>query len=586
MTFYEAALRVLEEAGAPLHSTDITKRAIDRGLLSHIGKTPELTMLSRLAAMAKRPRDRKILVTARDTFALTDWMLTEDAAALEVTGAVEPNPEEALPPYRPVERHPEARAEFLRAIGRQAERERKRRSDDDGRRKKFPPVSEVAFELLQECQGALGPVELIARLKAGDLVDEIGPQQLVAALAEENQRRVDQGRRPTFAAARSEGGELQLSVERLTEGGPSPVELQQAFCLAAGLPFEEGRVVLRGARAPSKSEAVPPASPEDQSLVQQAKHAVRDAKKAMARVLRRLLGELELGTLEKSCVRMLHGLHFRELKLARRSKDGPTLTGRRKDGSLELRYAVRLLKGSQPVDRRHVQDLRRDLAHHGAHVGLLLSAGEARGDARAEALAGGAPIFVWCGDALAEKFFEAQVGVTVTSVELYAINEGFFEQAKLDAEESQRRREERQKERSQRGGGEGGADDGEARPPSEEPRERSEPKTAPTLALESEPDDASGDERDDGPDDESGEPAESGEGSADGAASGEGRKRRRRRRRRRRGAARPEGARLEATSTSEGTEAGSAGAPLAPPALPTPPMPPTDSGGSGAPPTE
>ena len=82
MTFYEAALRVLEEAGMPLHSTDITKRAVDKGLLSHVGKTPEVTMLSRLAAMARRGRERKLQVTVRDTFALTDWMLPEDHEAL------------------------------------------------------------------------------------------------------------------------------------------------------------------------------------------------------------------------------------------------------------------------------------------------------------------------------------------------------------------------------------------------------------------------------------------------------------------------------------------------------------------------
>jgi hypothetical protein len=37
MTFYEAALRVLEEAGAPLHYLEITKRSLDKGLFSHIG---------------------------------------------------------------------------------------------------------------------------------------------------------------------------------------------------------------------------------------------------------------------------------------------------------------------------------------------------------------------------------------------------------------------------------------------------------------------------------------------------------------------------------------------------------------------
>jgi hypothetical protein len=46
---------------------------------------------ARLAAQAKRSRERKLVITARDTFALADWMLTEDADALAVTGIAGPS---------------------------------------------------------------------------------------------------------------------------------------------------------------------------------------------------------------------------------------------------------------------------------------------------------------------------------------------------------------------------------------------------------------------------------------------------------------------------------------------------------------
>src|SRR5262252_643419 len=117
MTFYEAALRVLEAAGRPMHVQEITEQSIAQNLLSHVGKTPEQTMLSRLAAMARRTRDRRVIVTAKDTFALVDWQLPEDAAALAVTGVPEPNPEEDLPPLRPAERHPDPRNDNVRAAG-------------------------------------------------------------------------------------------------------------------------------------------------------------------------------------------------------------------------------------------------------------------------------------------------------------------------------------------------------------------------------------------------------------------------------------------------------------------------------------
>ena len=77
MTFYEAALQVLAKAGNPLTYQEITKLSLEEGLLSHIGKTPEMTMLARLRAVAKRMHDKPIMVTAKDTFALTEWMLPE-----------------------------------------------------------------------------------------------------------------------------------------------------------------------------------------------------------------------------------------------------------------------------------------------------------------------------------------------------------------------------------------------------------------------------------------------------------------------------------------------------------------------------
>lgn len=440
MTFYEAALRVLESAGHPLPFLEITQQAIAQNLLSHVGKTPEQTMLSRLAAMARRPRDRKVIVTAKDTFGLVDWGLPEDAAALAVTGIVEPNPEEALPPLRTLERHPEPRTENARGAGRG---ERKRHRDDDGdrgRRKRFPPIPEVVFEILSETEGGLKPEELATRAVERELAsEELGKEQILHALLDDNQRRIDAGRRPQFVLDKVTG---QLTLERAQ--APSdvpPLELQAVFAAALGIPLEAGRPVL--ARAVERTGE----SAGDLQVADTALGAAKDAKRAMARVLRRKLAELDPGTFEKSVVRMMQGLGFRDLKVAKRSKDGPLVTARRREGSVELRYAIKVARGGSPVDRRAVQELRRDLGHYASQVGLLLSPGDVRGDARAEAQSQGALVMLWCSEGLAEKFFEAKVGVTVQHIELYDVDERFFEQAKLDAEESRARREERHRER-------------------------------------------------------------------------------------------------------------------------------------------
>ncbi|MCC6877871.1 MAG: winged helix-turn-helix domain-containing protein, partial [Sandaracinaceae bacterium] len=44
MTFTEAAVEVLRLIGRPLHYKKITEIAIARNLLSHVGKSPDMTM--------------------------------------------------------------------------------------------------------------------------------------------------------------------------------------------------------------------------------------------------------------------------------------------------------------------------------------------------------------------------------------------------------------------------------------------------------------------------------------------------------------------------------------------------------------
>ncbi|ABF92274.1 hypothetical protein MXAN_4155 [Myxococcus xanthus DK 1622] len=446
MTFYEAALRILESEGRPLHFLEITEKSIQQSLLSHVGKTPEVTMLSRLAAMARRTRDRKVLVTAKDTFALVDWSIPEDVEALAQTGVVEPHPEEELPPLRPPERHPEPRTDNVRVAGRGSDRKRRRDEDEErgGRRKRFPPLPEVVFEILSESDIGLRTEQIIEHARVKELcAEDTTVEAVLTALLEDNQRRIDAGRRPQYAFNKDSG---EVSLERA--GAPSeapPLELQAAFAQALGIPLEAGRPVLGKPAAAGEA-------PADAALVSTLRAALKDARRSVARGLRKRLGELDVGTFEKSVVKMMHGLGFRELKVAKRSKEGPLLTARKREGSVELRYAVRMLKGTPGIDRKSVQELRRDLGHYSAQVGLLVSAGDVRGDARTEAQANGSLVMLWCGDALGEKFLEAETAVSVTQVALYEVDEKFFEAAKLDAEEAQKRREERQREKQAREG--------------------------------------------------------------------------------------------------------------------------------------
>ncbi len=74
MTFTEAAVHVLRLVGKPLHYKEITDIAIEKDLLSHVGKSPEVTMGARLAAVVKKGGEENPLTRVKPgVFALADW---------------------------------------------------------------------------------------------------------------------------------------------------------------------------------------------------------------------------------------------------------------------------------------------------------------------------------------------------------------------------------------------------------------------------------------------------------------------------------------------------------------------------------
>ena len=80
MTFTEAAAEVLRLVGRPLHYKEITDLAIEKNLLSHVGKSPEVTMGARLAALLKKSaKDNPLVRVKPGVFALREW----DAATIK-----------------------------------------------------------------------------------------------------------------------------------------------------------------------------------------------------------------------------------------------------------------------------------------------------------------------------------------------------------------------------------------------------------------------------------------------------------------------------------------------------------------------
>jgi hypothetical protein len=403
MTFTEAAVEVLRRAGKPLHFKEIAEAALRENLLSHVGQDPELTMGQRLAAMAKREDERKVVaIEPEGTFALSEWAVPQEAQIEPVPPPLQPEESgEAL--YRPREREPRAihaqarkRLAELQAEHEEGyeEAEAERRRQDQGRKgqRRFPPPAEVVFEALAQRQSGAPLAELSAELLRRQLLSDALVRDLpslVAALLEDNRRRTEAGRKPAFIV----DGERVTLVEF-----PPP-----------SAPPEEPRAPHVGARPMGAAQLG------------------AEVRRAVIRALRRRLAELDTAAFENLCAALLDKMGMRDVRVAKRSKEGPLYLARQRRGVSDLRVAVKLVRGGREIGRNDVQDLRKDLAHYSAQMGLVLAPGEAGRDARGEASAAGqAPVALYAGDALPEELIACRVGVTVQTVEVPDLDEAFF----------------------------------------------------------------------------------------------------------------------------------------------------------------
>jgi hypothetical protein len=532
-------------------------------------------MADQLTAHCRLPRaERRVMPVQQGTFALVEWGLEEDPAGLD--GLVELPPEGELP-YRGRERHPVPSRELARGSARGEGRGegrdgRSRRRDEEERRgRRFPPPAEVTYEILAGAGKPLAVVEIAAigaeRLLMPDAFVR-DAASLRAALVEDNRRREGAGRKALFQ-------------------------------------IDDEAVTLVAQPEPGERAAVP-AAPRGPA-------ALQDIRRTALAALRRRLRECDGPTVEHIALKLLERMGFRDLKVAKRGREHVVCTGRRRMGLADVRHAVRVVRSGADAGRRDVVDVRRDVGHYGAQIGVVLTPGDAGREARGEAgAAGQLPVVLLCGEALAEALADAGVGCVPVVVP--DVDEAFFRTAAEAAEREEVARRARREERERREAPrrDEAPDEGErtaerpAGPP--EPREvliTSAPEPVASAgpgeepAEPAEPDEVDegdgGDEGDEeGPEAEGPEaPGARASGEGEGAVQGE-RRRRRRRRRRRGGRGRgtkeaggpgapapAEGgggaARADAPAPAPPAEA----APPAPAAEPAPPPPREPTGGEG-----
>jgi hypothetical protein len=538
MTFTEAAIEVLRREGKPLHFKKLSEIAIRENLLDHVGKIPEETMADQLAAHCRLPRnERRVMPVQQGTFALVEWGLEEDPAGLD--NLVEAPPEGELA-YRTRERHPVPSRDLTRGTSRGEGRAR-RRDEDERRARRFPPPAEVAYEILAGAGRPLTVVEIAANGAERLLMPEAFVQDagsLRAALIEDNRRREGANRKALFQ-------------------------------------IDDGDTVTLIAQPEPGERAAPAAEPR-------AAASFPDIRRTALAALRRRLRECDGPTVEHVALKLLDKLGFRELKVAKRGREHVVCTGKRRMGLVDVRHAIRVLRSGADAGRRDVVDLRRDLGHYGAQIGVVITPGDAARETRTEAAGAGLlPVLLLCGEALAEAFADAGVGCA--QVVVPEVDEGFFQTAGAAAEreESARRvrREERDRRdstRRERAPTAEGAESDEAAAPAEArevPIREVFVSVGPAAEQEQEPaeagaaddgDDEGDDANGEGPDVEGSEAPAGGMATESGEPGGAAGERRRRRRRRRRRGGRGRGGKEPTAAPPAASEAAAAGAGQAP----------------------
>lgn len=134
MTFFEAAVEILKESGRPLHYKKITELAVQRSLLSHVGKSPESTMQTLLTDEAKKGAEAAVVLVRNGVFALAshaDPSAIVSSLTTTVTLGEPKKKKDDAPASRAASREDDDDAEDDRDEERREGRDRDERDDDE-----------------------------------------------------------------------------------------------------------------------------------------------------------------------------------------------------------------------------------------------------------------------------------------------------------------------------------------------------------------------------------------------------------------------------------------------------------------------
>jgi len=452
MTFTEAAVEVLRSAGKPLHYKKITEIAIERNLLSHVGKTPETTMSSRLATMVKKDRgDAPITKVKPGVFALRD--LPEDAVEAPQSASSDSEAPEAAEteataseeaagtaaPEEGAEEETKVAAQELPGAdvfpeeedddelilanldddSREGRKPRKRRPrrrrerDSDG-----GPSSEARPEGRGPTRGRPRKEPPAPATRAAEAGEPVG-RDLSDAIETTLRGRSHQPR-----------ALIQLAEALIDTGRLAGTPALLAPTLGAAIRGDNAKRRAAGGR-PRFREVDGLVSLMEWSLPSDAVNAERDALRAadrqrqsVRRAFIRRLRDLPDGALLELLATWLNAVGVQSLRAVRADAGDFSLAGTLRRGPEATPLAITIYRGRQPINNDAIVALRGGLHHFDhARMGWVVTLGQVRDGTIVEAHAeGAAPCALFDGDALAASMEEVGVGIQRASLPLAVLD--------------------------------------------------------------------------------------------------------------------------------------------------------------------
>jgi hypothetical protein len=480
MTFTEAAVEVLRSVGTPLHYKKITEIAIERNLLSHVGKTPETTMSSRLSTMVKKDRgDAPITKVKPGVFALRD--LPEAAIEAPESAAESDAPEEADAAAAPEEAQASDEAGEDSPSDENADEEPSVATqdlpgadvfpeedgdddlilanlDDDSREGRKPRKRRPRRRRERDSEGGSsseGRSEGRSEARSEGRSEARSEGRSEARSERRSPPRSRSRKEPQAPATRSaEAGEpvgrdLSDAIETALRGrsrqSRALVQVAEALIetgrlagtpallaptLGAAIRGDNAKRQAAGGRARFR-EGDGQVSLMEWSLPSDAVNAERDAVRAadrqrqsVRRAFIKRLRDLPDGALLELLATWLNAVGVQSLRAVRADAGDFSLAGTLRRGPEETPLAITIYRGKQPVGTDAVVALRGGLHHFDhARLGWVVTLGEVRDGTVSEAHAeGAAPCALFDGDALAASMEDVGVGIRRASLPLAVLD--------------------------------------------------------------------------------------------------------------------------------------------------------------------